>query len=303
MSAPEPASVSPMPEGVTDPNYRPPPGYLGNLTITQQHCLDKIKAYLKESGLFDEERHDDATLLRFCRARKFDFEATKTMIVAAENWRKEFGVDDIVQNFDFKEKAEVDKYYPQFYHKVDKDGRPLYIEQLGKLDIKALYAATTPERQLKRLVWEYEKSLRTRIPVCSRLVGHPVSTFCTILDLGGVSLSNFYRVKDYVSAASSIGQDRYPETMGKFYIINAPWAFTAIWSVVKGWLDPVTVQKIQILGGSYQSELLKQIEPQNLPKIFGGVCECPGGCSMSDAGPWNDPSLTATAAAPAPAAT
>ena len=23
-------------------------------------------------------------------------------------------------NFDFKEKAEVDKYYPQFYHKTDK---------------------------------------------------------------------------------------------------------------------------------------------------------------------------------------
>ena len=24
------------------------------------------------------------------------------------------------RNFDFKEKAEVDKYYPQFYHKSDK---------------------------------------------------------------------------------------------------------------------------------------------------------------------------------------
>lgn len=24
------------------------------------------------------------------------------------------------RNFDFKEKAEVDKYYPQFYHKTDK---------------------------------------------------------------------------------------------------------------------------------------------------------------------------------------
>lgn len=93
--------------------------------------------------------------------------------------------------------------------------------------------------------------------------------------------------------------------MGKFYIINAPWAFTAVWSVIKGWLDPVTVAKIQILGGSYQAELLKQIEPQNLPKFFGGQCECPGGCSMSDAGPWNEAAgsatATATAAVPTPA--
>ena len=29
-------------------------------------------------------------------------------------------VDATRSNFDFKEKAEVDKYYPQFYHKTDK---------------------------------------------------------------------------------------------------------------------------------------------------------------------------------------
>ena len=28
--------------------------------------------------------------------------------------------DLAARNFDFKEKAEVDKYYPQFYHKMDK---------------------------------------------------------------------------------------------------------------------------------------------------------------------------------------
>ena len=28
--------------------------------------------------------------------------------------------DGPLRNFDFKEKAEVDKYYPQYYHKTDK---------------------------------------------------------------------------------------------------------------------------------------------------------------------------------------
>ena len=77
--------------------------------------------------------------------------------------------------------------------------------------------------------------------------------------------------------------------MGKFYIINAPWAFSAVWTVIKPWLDEVTVKKIDILGGSYKDTLLKQIPAQNLPKEFGGACECTGGCSMSDAGPWNVP--------------
>jgi CRAL/TRIO domain len=129
------------------------------------------------------------------------------------------------------------------------------------------------------------------MPAASRAVGHPVETFCTILDLQGVTLSNFYRVKDYVMAAARIGQDRYPEIMGKFYIINAPWAFTAVWSMIKGWLDEVTVNKIDILNTSYKDKLLAQIPVENLPKDFGGSCECAGGCSLSNAGPWEDTQL------------
>jgi hypothetical protein len=126
------------------------------------------------------------------------------------------------------------------------------------------------------------------MPASSHAVGHPVETFCTILDLQGVSLANFYRVKDYVMAAARIGQDRYPEIMGKFYIINAPWAFSAVWSMIKGWLDEVTVNKIDIIGTAYRDKLLAQIPVENLPKEFGGSCECDGGCSLSDAGPWKD---------------
>jgi len=107
------------------------------------------------------------------------------------------------------------------------------------------------------------------------------------MDLKDVSISNFYRVRDYVMRASGIGQDRYPETMGRFYIINAPWMFSTIWSVIKLWLDEETVKKIDILGSNYKDTLLKQIPVQNLPADLGGACRCPGGCMTSDAGPWN----------------
>ncbi|KAJ8697755.1 cytosolic factor, phosphatidylinositol/phosphatidylcholine transfer protein [Pleurotus ostreatus] len=284
---PQAASASPMPEGVTDPNYKPEPGRLGNLTVIQLNTLEKFRTELKNDGIFVEGRMDDAFLLRYLRARKFDLVKAKEMLVNAEKWRKEFGVDDIAENFDFKEGSEVNKYYPQYYHKTDKDGRPVYVEQLGKLDIKALYAITTPERLLKRLVHEYEKNEHDRFPACTKQIGHPIETSCTILDLKGVSLTSFYSVKDYVMQASSVGQDRYPETMGRFYLINAPWGFTTVWSFIKPWLDEVTVAKISILGSSYSSELLKQIPAENLPKEFGGLCTCSGGCSSSDAGPWN----------------
>ena len=114
------ASASAMPPGVTDPNYKPLPGRLGNLSVPQQHALDTLKAQLREESHFVEERMDDATLLRlvrfrrftfgslpaltyrppnrFLRARKFDIVKTKEMLLSAEQWRKDFGVEEIMKS-------------------------------------------------------------------------------------------------------------------------------------------------------------------------------------------------------------
>ena len=51
--------------GVTDVNYHPLPGYVGNLTGAQLQTLDKLKEELKDQGLFVKERMDDAMLLRW----------------------------------------------------------------------------------------------------------------------------------------------------------------------------------------------------------------------------------------------
>jgi hypothetical protein len=59
------ASASPMPEGVTDPNYKPLPGRLGNLTVQQLHTLEKFKKELQDEGHFVPERMHDAMLLRY----------------------------------------------------------------------------------------------------------------------------------------------------------------------------------------------------------------------------------------------
>jgi len=152
-------------------------------------------------------------------------------------------------------------------------------------------------------VLEYEKFLSDRLPASSEVVGYPVETVCTIMDLNNVSLRYFYQVRDYVLKAAKVGQDYYPECMGKFYIINAPYLFSTVWIVIRPLLDEVTVNKIQIMSTGHKEVLLKQIDAENLPAEFGGLCTCdgPGGCSMSNAGPWNKPTETSTAAAPAPA--
>lgn len=151
-----------------------------------------------------------------------------------------------------------------------------------------MYKITTEDRLLSNLVVEYEKVADPRLPACSRKSGHLLETCCTIMDLKGVGISNASQVYGYLQKASGISQNHYPERLGKLYIINAPWGFSAIFGFIKKWLDPVTVEKIHVLGGGYKSELLKQIPAENLPKQFGGSCECAGGCANSDKGPWHD---------------
>lgn len=57
---------------VTDPNYQPLPGRLGNLNQAQLIALDKFKKELQDEGYFVPERMDDATLLRCATRRSHD---------------------------------------------------------------------------------------------------------------------------------------------------------------------------------------------------------------------------------------
>lgn len=151
-----------------------------------------------------------------------------------------------------------------------------------------MYKITTAERMLTNLAVEYERVADPRLPACSRKAGTLLETCCSIMDFKGVGLAKASQVYGYVKQVSALSQNYYPERLGHLYLINTPWGFSTVWSVVKGWLDPVTVKKIHVLGSNYQKELLAQIPAENLPKQFGGTCECEGGCQLSDMGPWRE---------------
>ncbi|OBA28804.1 phosphatidylinositol transfer protein Sec14p [Hanseniaspora valbyensis NRRL Y-1626] len=276
------------------------PGTYGNLTAEQEVALKNLKDLIDENitsntenaaEIINKERCDDLTLLRFLRARKFDVKLAYEMFFNCQKWRHENKIDTIIEDFHYEEKPIVAKYYPQYYHKNDKDGRPVYYEELGKVNLTELLNFTDEKRMLNNLIKEYEIFELYRLPACSRFENHLVETSCTILDLKGISLSAAYNVITYVKEASYIGQNYYPERMGKFYLINAPFGFSTAFKLFKPFLDPITVSKIFILSSSYKKDLLKQIDAANLPVKFGGeseVSDAEGGLLLSDVGPWRD---------------
>ncbi|RKP19715.1 Isocitrate/Isopropylmalate dehydrogenase-like protein, partial [Rozella allomycis CSF55] len=139
-------------------NTEPYTGRVGHLSPEQAETLNKLKEELVKQNLFDSARHTDQFLCRFLRARRFDLAKALKMLLDYEKWRKEFQVDDIVKTFEFTEYDKVHELYPRYYHGVDKEGRPVYIEHFGKLNVKKLMEVTTVDRVIKDYVYQYEKT-------------------------------------------------------------------------------------------------------------------------------------------------
>lgn len=82
--------------------------------------------------------HDDATLLRFLRARRFDPQQAWTQFKETEDWRRANALEDFYDKIDVQEYEQARRLYPQWTGRRDRRGIPLYLFQIANLDAKTI---------------------------------------------------------------------------------------------------------------------------------------------------------------------
>ncbi|KAK3307171.1 CRAL-TRIO domain-containing protein [Chaetomium strumarium] len=271
-----------------------PHGHLGYLTQDEENSLRSFKVYLEEKGLYKsgpEPSHDDGTLLRFLRARKWSIKDAYGQFKDTEEWREANQLEVLYDTIDVDAYEQTRSLYPQWTGRRDRRGIPLYLFQIRHLDSKTVSAyeksaestnvskaqtdGSTPQRLL-RLFALYENLTRFAQPLCTEMTDReharaPITLSTNIVDVSQVSLRMFWNLKAHMQAASTLATAHYPETLDRIFIIGAPYFFSTVWGWIKRWFDPITVSKIFILSaGEVKTKLEEYIEPRNIPKAYGG---------------------------------
>ncbi|KAI9795259.1 MAG: hypothetical protein M1833_007281 [Piccolia ochrophora] len=271
-------------------------GHVGHLTGQQEELLAKFKDLAAKNGLYTPPEggqpasHDDHTLVRFLRARKFDVNAAFAQYKDTEGWRQTNQIDALYEHFDVESYEKARVMYPQWTGHRDRRGIPVYVYEIKHLNAKNMTAytknassnvtatthktSTTPAKLL-RLFALYENMLQFVLPLCSTLPRSnpemPVSSTCNVVDISGVGLKQFWNLKGHMQDASVLATAHYPETLDRIFIIGAPGFFPTVWNWIKRWFDPVTVAKIVIVPSTdVKSTLVSYIESSSLPKKYGG---------------------------------
>lgn len=280
------------------------PGHEGNLSPQQAEALEKLRTRLTDEGYLSKENaphYQETQLLRFLRARSFNVDAAATMYIKAEQWKEEIGLDRLCREFEFSERNEVARLgWRMYFHKVDRNGRPIFIQDLSNLDANKVFQVTTADRVVLNFAVTLEMAVRHRYAACTEAHGDLVDDNFMVLNIAGLGLGTFWTMKSQLQKLLFILDNNFPELSGKVQIINAPYLFSTAWACIKNWLPPQTAEKINIVGSDYLKHIYAYVDAEHWPKSLGGKCTCcadkqdekraaeakENRCETSDDGPW-----------------
>lgn len=212
-------------------------------------------------------------ILRFLRARDFNYEKSKSMLKNYFNFRKQKDYKRIAEIDQTSERAQIMRqYYTSGHYGVDYEGRIVLIERVGGYDPQNLFKHFTLEDVEDHLIQIHERLMYIEMPISSRIFNERIDNTFLVIDLKNVNVIQLFKskFKSFVQFGTKIAQDYYPELLSKSVFINVPVIFKAIWAIISMWMDKKTVSKFDFESGNGHKTLSKYLNVDLLPVEIGG---------------------------------
>lgn len=223
-----------------------------------------LSAEVKKRGLeIPEDAYKycglDFYLRRFLRARQLDVDKALMMIEANLRWRQEKGAKNILNMPLPADKAAcIQGNFMSYWAGYDKKGNTVYLEHTAAVPFDTLAEHMTVDEMIHAHIQLQEFQMKVIYEEASRKSGKRCFRTTNIMDLRGLGISMFTSyIKDLILRVSAVNQENYPEALEQCYIVNAPWAFTAIYAFIRPFLNENTINKIKVLG--YGESMWKEV--------------------------------------------
>lgn len=211
--------------------------------------------------------NDDAlpVPIRFINAEKGNKVKGRKRYVATMQWRIANRLETVLDRPHPLQRF-IKAHTNHYFYGRSKDGWAVYYEtpKAAKLDV-INKAGVTMDDLLFHFVYISEF-------LYQRMDTREHARCVSVVDCTDIGLSDFRGdVVDYVKKVAGITSTHYPERSAGIIMINAPLSFRMVFKLVSAFMDPVTLSKTKMLGGSYTSEMSKLIDLDQIPAEFGGT--------------------------------
>lgn len=171
----------------------------------------------------------------------------------------------------------IEKYLSGGMCGYDREGSPIWYDVIGPVDPKGLFLSASKQDFIKSKIRDCEM-LQRECELQSERLNRNVESITMIYDVEGLGLKHLWKpaIETYGEILQMF-EENYPEGLKRLFVIKAPKLFPVAYNLVKHFLSECTRDKIHILGANWQEVLLKYIDPEELPAVYGGKLTDPDG--------------------------
>lgn len=234
------------------------------LTAEEIACAAAIREWLG-GETFSQIPYD--LLITFIRGFSYRVDwhsAAFAFLDAALDWRRAEGCDAVLAAegtsgftaFAPQGVPEFDQLFPAGIIGRDREGHLVVLDRLFAAPSATMLSRVSDDDYIRHSIARREV-FRAAASANAARTGRRLYHCVWIVDASGLSLGHVLNSKLHARWARcfELFGYRYPETMNRTVVVNAPRIVTGLWAVMRRFLHPLTVARVSILGTNYAATL------------------------------------------------